>query len=276
VGGIRSVSAIAAVLGILAGACSSDSEESSETTTTTVVPTYSAEVERETEIAPLYRQGLARVDDGWVFSNSDGLFLTDDELTQTSFVRPGIPDDWVSRGFDHIGDIDVVDDVVYAPLEQPNYELGEQAMVTYDAATLAYRDGLSIAQHEASFVTVDPETHVAYSMDRFGGDALLRYDVDDEWRPLDPLQMSTRVERVQGGDIADGAVWLSTDDSTDGVYRVDLETGEVQSLGSIGHVDGEGEGIDATTTPAGDLHVISLDAAVLPVRLIDLEVATTP
>jgi hypothetical protein len=79
-------------------------------------------------------------------------------------------------------------------------------------------------------------------MDRFGGDALLH----------------------------------STDDPTDGVYRVDLDGGTVTPLGSIGHVDGEGEGIDATPAPAGTLHVLSIDVDVVPVRMIDLQVVGTP
>ncbi len=82
--------------------------------------------------------------------------------------------------------------------------------------------------------------------------------------------MSVKVNRVQGGDVVDGAVWLSTDDATDGVYRVDLRTGRVVSLGSIGRVDGEGEGIDATPLPRGDLHVLTADVAIVPMRLIDL------
>ena len=125
-------------------------------------------------------------------------------------------------------------------------------------------------------MTVDPSTRFAYSMDRFGGRALTRYDTTRRWRPLTPLRMCGRVERVQGADLHQGAVWLSTDDAADRVYRVGLTTGAVQALGSIGHVDGEGEGIDATPTPNGGLHVLSIDAKGSPVRLIELAVTTTP
>lgn len=274
-------------VGLGVASCSSDSDSDSDrdrsddvsttavarSTTTTVAPTYAAIVASEVEVDPRYRQGLARVDDGWVFSFNDGLYRTDDELTQTTTVAPAIPEEWKARGFNHIGDIDVVDGVLYAPLEQPDYEQARQATLTYDAETLAYIGGVDLAQHENSFVTVDPSTMIAYSMDRFGGDALVRYDVSDEWRPLEPLPMSAAIERVQGGDVFDGAIWLSTDDDTDGVYRVDLASGSVQPLGSIGHVDGEGEGIDATPTPAGDLHVLTLDVDVVPVRLIELVVS---
>ena len=79
------------------------------------------------------------------------------------------------------------------------------------------------------------------------------------------------VDRVQGADLSRGAAWLSTDDTIDGVYRVDLRTGAVQPLGSIGRVDGEGEGIDAPR-PATAISTYSAPTSTLPIRLIDLKV----
>jgi hypothetical protein len=277
----RSVTVGLAVAGLLVS-CSSGSTGGSRparstlATTTTVALTHSAHVVGEAEVDSAYRQGLARVDGGWIFSVNDGLFLTDEALNQRATLVPAIPAEWKARGFNHIGDIDVAKGVLYAPLEQPDYERGQQAMLTYDAGTLEFTGGLNVAQHENSFVTVDASTGIAYSMDRFGGDALVRYEVGAGWRPLAPLQMSMRVDRVQGADVHEGAVWLSTDDASDGVYRVELANGKVEALGSIGHVDGEGEGIDASPSPKGDLHVLSIDVKALPVRLIELRVVTEP
>jgi hypothetical protein len=277
--GVRGPAVVAvAIATTLATACSSGSGGDSApttpraagTTTTAVAPV--ARVVKETEVDPRYRQGLARVEGGWIFSVNNGVFRTDDALRQTSNLVPAIPAEWAARGFDHIGDIDVEDGVVYAPLEQPDYERGQQAMLTFDAATFEYTGGLDVTQHHNSFVAVDPTTDIAYSMDRFGGDALVRYDVAHDWRRLAPLALSRLVDRVQGGDVHAGAMWLSTDDATDGVYRVDLETGRVEALGSVGHADGEGEGIDASPTAQGDLHVLSIDVKVTPVRLIELRV----
>ena len=231
---------------------------------------------RETTVGGLYRQGVARLGNGWVFSLNDALFVTDDDFVETKQLFPAIPPEWRARGFNHIGDIDVEGGVLYAALEQPDYSLGRQAMLTYDAETLVYTGGHDVAQHHNSFVTVDPVRHIAYSMDEFGGRSLLRYDIRHGWKPLTPLPMSTYVDRVQGGDISRGAAWLSTDDTIDGVYRVDLHTGAVQPLGSIGRVDGEGEGIDATPTPNGDLHVLTIDVNFVTVRLIDLKVTHKP
>jgi hypothetical protein len=268
--------ACAAVLLASCSSASTDDAQSTttrpEATTTTAAPTYRADVVHETEVSPGYRQGVAKIDGGWIFSLNDALFRTDDDFTELQVASPAIPPEYASRGFDHVGDIDVVDGTVYVPLEQPDYTIGTQVMARYRVDTLAFEGGVDVAQHHNSFVTVDADTGIAYSMDMFGGQALLRYDTRDEWRVLPPIAMSMAVDKVQGGDIVGDAIWLSTDDATDGVYRVDVETGAVQSLGSIGHADGEGEGIDATPLPSGELHVLSADVAVVPMRLIDLHV----
>jgi len=234
---------------------------------------WRATLTREVEVGPRYRQGLARIEGGWIFSFNDGLYRTDENDLETAALAPAIPDAWKARGYNHIGDIDVVDGVLYAPLEQPDYEEGRQAMLLYDAATLAFQSGFEVAQHENSFVTLDPATRIAYSLDRFGGDALLRYDVAAGWKLLEPLRMSKFVDKVQGADVAEGAIWLASDDERKGLYRVDLSSGRVDELGSLGHLDGEAEGIDATRGPSGpQLRVLSIDAREIPVRAIDVSV----
>jgi hypothetical protein len=64
----------------------------------------------------------------------------------------------------------------------------------------------------------------------WSGRELLRYDINAGWKPLPPLRMSQFVDRVQGADLAQGAVWLSTDDARKGLYRVDLASGATNYL----------------------------------------------
>src|SRR5262249_17356687 len=126
-------------------------------------------------------------------------------------VEPAIPASWRARGYDHVGDVDVADTTLYVPFEQSDYERGQQVMARYDARTPAFRDATVVPQHENSFVAVDPATGIAYSMDRFGGDALTRYDVRARWRPMAPLHLDRTIDRVQGAAVGRGAIWLSTD-----------------------------------------------------------------
>lgn len=231
-----------------------------------------ATVTSERELGIAYRQGVARHAEGWVFSTNFSLFRTDDDLKEIAKNEQAIPEEWVAKGYNHVGDVDIVDGVIYAPVEQPDMKVGRQAMFRYKASTLEFLDGVEVAQHHASFVSVDPQSMIAYSTDYFDDEALLRYDVAKNWAVLPPLKLDRKIGHIQGGDVGDGAFWISTDDDHDGLYRVDLQTGHVQDIGSMGHADGEGEGIDVTTTPLGLLHVVSIDAAFVPVRFIELRV----
>jgi hypothetical protein len=219
----------------------------------------------EQRLSPLYAQGVAWVTGGWIFSGTNSLWKTDDKLKELTHVGPAIPDAWKAKGFDHVGDVDVVGKYVYAPLEQPDYAKGRQATARYDRDTLQFVDAVMLPQHENSFVTVDPETMTAYTMNHFDGNTLLRYDVAHGWKRLPPLRMSRLLHHTQGGDVYGGAVWISTDDPQRGVYRVDLVSGRVTQVARLGHAGGEGEGIDATSLPSGFLHVLCVDAKLIPV-----------
>jgi hypothetical protein len=225
--------------------------------------------ERSEQTLPLtFNQGIARVDGGWILSGTnsplpgtDVIERVDDQLNVITAQPLPIPADLRARGYDHVGDIDVIGSIIYAPFEQPNYDLVHQVTARYDATTLAFIDSVELAQHENSFVTVDEATMTAYSMDHFDGDTLQRYDVRAGWTALPPLQLTMTLHHTQGADIADGAVWIATSDDHNGVYRVDLQTGATTSVGTLGHPGAEGEGIDATALPSGAFHALVNDPA---------------
>jgi hypothetical protein len=232
-----------------------------------------ATMRRERRVDNSYRQGLARFGGGWVFSGTNGLWRTDDDLHVEAANTSPIPDELRARGYNHIGDVDVAGAYLYVPLEQPDHERNEQVTARFDAKTLAFVDAATLAQHENSFVAVDARSGTAFSMDRFGGDDLLRYDLGGlRWRPLPPLHLDRRVQNVQGADLGDGFVYLSTSDPRNSLYRVDLGSGEVVDLGSAGHAGGEGEGIDVTPLATGRVHTLTIDTDKVSVRLADFSV----
>jgi hypothetical protein len=267
---------------VLATACSGDGGgdegddgDGAATTASTVPLTYAGQVVGDHEVDGNYRQGLARVDGGWVFSTNRSLFLTDDAFIQQAKADPAIPAELVAQGFDHVGDVDVDGGVLWVPLERPDRNSG-QAIAWYDPEGLTYTGSQPVEQHHAAFVAAADD--VVYSMDEFDGDdTILRYRwTGERLEPIEPLRMDRTIERTQGGDVAGGALWLSTDDERNGVYRVDLETGEVTDLGSAGRVEGEGEGIDATGAPDEPLRVLVADAAIVPMWVVDIAVTATP
>jgi len=245
-----------------------------EATTTTVPPDQAATIVEEVEVDGRYRQGLAHLDDGWIFASDITLHRTDDDLAVAVEDLDALPDELKAQGYDHMGDPDVHDGVLYVPIESPaGKDSGQQVTARFDPETLAYVDSVPVAQHHNAFVAVDDQG-VLWSADEFSDDTLLRYTVEGTTvTVLEPLVMDRTIERIQGADIAGGSIWLATDDATNGVYRVDLETGEVDDLGSMGRIPGEGEGIDATDLPSGVLHTLVADEDTVPMWLVHLDVA---
>jgi hypothetical protein len=245
------------------------------TTSTTVAMAYTAATTADRQVDAGWRQGLARTASGWVFSTNNGLWVTGDDFVQVGGHVDVIPPPLVTESYDHVGDIDIAAGVLWAPLERPDRQHG-QVIARYDAETLEFLGSDAVAQHHAAWVAVDGD--VVYSMDAFdrvGTVARYRWD-GEHLDPVEPLTMSRELSRVQGGDVADGALWLSTDDEQNGVFRVDLASGEVTGLGSAGRAAGEGEGIDATDLPAGQLHVLVADPAVVPMWVSSFTVTATP
>ena len=254
----------------------SKAPESSTTSTTAQALEYRVEPEGEAEADGNYRQGIAQSGDGWIFTTNNAIYRTDGAYQQTAAHLDAIPPDLAAQGYDHLGDPDVADGMIWVPVERDDKDSGQQVTARYDEETLAFVDAVEVAQHHNAWVAVDDDG-TAYSADEFSDDAILRYRIEDGKAVADePLAMSQPVERIQGGDVAEGALWLSTDDDHNGVYRVDLETGEVQDLGSAGHVAGEGEGIDATLSEGALLHVLVADEAIVPMWVVDLIVSFQP
>lgn len=263
--------ALVAVAVLVAAGCNSSSGDgdagggSAETTaaptTTTTAPVFTATSTGDEVVNPGYRQGVAHLDDGgWIFSGTTVLARVDGELNQAIADTTAVPDELVPDGYEHIGDVDVQDGVLYVPLEQPDYQRDEQIMACFDPETLTMQGSQPVAQRHNSFIAVDGDR--AYSMKGFSGDQILVYQLGEgcTFEPLDLIQMSVRLDKVQGADVAAGALWVATDDPERAMFRVDLETGVVTRIGAMSNVapEGEGEGIDATTTDQGLLHTVNI------------------
>jgi hypothetical protein len=256
-----------AVVVIGLASCSSSAKPAAAPATTSTAPPVTAPLTlaSQAQVSLLYTQGVARVPNGWIFTSEFGLYRTDDALHVVAHVDNDIPADLRAQGYKHLGDIDVVGNVVYAALEQEDYTRGTQRMVFFDAGSLRFLSSVTVHQHQNSFVTVDASTMIAYTMDEFDGNTLLRYDVAHDWLPLAPLQMTETLHHTQGADVGGGAVWVSTDDAVKGVYRVDLATGAVTKAAEMGHAaGGEGEGLDVTNLPSGFVHTLVAEGTAQP------------
>lgn len=198
-----------------------------------------------------YSQGIARLPGGWAFSAKSGLWRTDDAFTELVAVVPPLPATLAdAEGYGHVGDIDYADGKLFAALEQGDSNVGKQAVAWFDPKTLEYQGHVYLPQHENPCLCIDEQTLIAYTPDRYHGDSVQMYDVKANWKPLGTLKFSRKLDAMQGIDVQNGALWFSCDDPVHGLYRVDLKTGMVTQIGTIGRLEESGlqpevEGIDA-------------------------------
>jgi len=197
----------------------------------------------------LYRsQGMATDGEQWFFSWQYGLERADDafnSIQRNSSVdivngapslNPGIPADLLSQGFDHIGDIDYKDGIIYASLDTTNgYTNGHVAL--YSASDLSYTGkvyelvGAPANPHHdvASWVAVDREEDVGYGKEWQNGNTLNVYRLED-WRFDHTLTLDASLKNIQGAKVWGKWIYMSSDNDTRSIYRANLRTGHVEEL----------------------------------------------
>ena len=173
-----------------------------------------------------------------------------------------LPEVCRSRGNNHIGGISCYDGKIYAPVEGGDtcfaciavYRCEDLSFTgeLYDLPNELYPDGIP-------WLAVDGETGLLYASVWSHAKTVNVYDVNDGMRFVRsiPVEGLGELDRIQGGEFHDGALYLSQDIKTAGnmkqILRFDPETGaaEVFSRREIGDVD-RCETEDLTVFPAAD------------------------
>ena len=214
-------------------------------------------------------QGVASDGTSWFFSGTTGLERTNATFGSTTKSAIAIPLLLVAQGSDHIGDIDVYNGTIYAPVEDKSYNAPK--VILYDATSLGVGTVYSIPQNLQTkgvpWIAVDGPRGVAYMA---------------EWDPtpsinvfslatmtfLRSLPLSTPTGRVQGGKVYKGQLYLSTDDAAKHVYKVHLASGTIFPLFALDVADIELEGLAFFARPDGSLlHTLDVTAARTGVEL---------
>lgn len=224
----------------------------------------------------LYRtQGVAYNGNEWLFSWQYGLERTDaafNSLQRTgSFTPPatidtGIPQVLASQGFDHIGDIDVHDGILYASLdsEAGDYQNGHVAL--FNAGDLSYTGRLyplngapsNLHDDVASWVAVDGAAGLGYGKEWRNGNTINVYNLSD-WSFSHTITMDQSIRNIQGGKVFNGSLYLSSHNSEKSVYRMDLASGHVEELFQLPRQPAafnETEGIALRALPGGGAEML--------------------
>lgn len=178
-----------------------------------------------------------------------------------------LPRDLVRKGYSHIGDCSHYEGRLYIALEDDLFM--HPAVAVYDPQTLEFVDHHVIPEEgigSGNIPWCDVNDGVLYySQSRFV-DEIRMLNVTD-FSYLGALKLDTELNKVQGGEVYDRKLYLTTDEGVTEktMYAVDLETGHVESvfIRCTGKRRAEGEGIAIYPYADGSLfHIVDVAAEV--------------
>jgi len=187
-------------------------------------------------------QGAAWDGAGWLFSWELGLSRTDAAYDVIAKAPAAIPAAmYLQYGTNHIGDIDVLDQTLYAPMEDgPAY--AHPRVGFYDAQSLSFRSSVAldhalqpdgvpwVAQWNGQLVS--SAWNPAPSINLYGMDG----------SPLRTIPLRPALGRIQGAKVVNGMLYAALDTTPKAVFKVVLETGTALQLFELSDM-GEQEGI---------------------------------
>lgn len=182
-----------------------------------------------------------------------------------------IPQEYIDDyGSDHVGGISYYDGKIYAAVENEAEDM--PLVITYDASSLEIVDIFKLPNDNLPdgipWCCVDGENGYLYCSQFNEVNEILAFDLET-MEYSHSIELSEQVVRIQGGEVYDGILYLSSDiaDSNDDVIvTVNLKNGKVKELciRSLPSLAGnEAEGV--TVYPMADgtfLHVLDYDKTV--------------
>jgi hypothetical protein len=204
--------------------------------------------------AILRGQGVASDGASWFFSGTTGLERTDDSFSSQKRNDVAIPPSLLVAGSDHIGDIDVWNGTIYAPVEDKGYKAPK--VVLYDPSSLSagtvFDIPVSLQTAGVPWIAVDGPRGVAYLAEWDPTPALHVFDLTTMTYQRD-IALSRTLGRIQGAKVYKGQLYASMDDAQKSIVKIHLASGTVIDLFAIGDTSIEEEGIVLRAMPDGTL-----------------------
>ena len=208
-------------------------------------------------------QGVATDGEYLYFSSKTTLYKTD--ITGREFVGinlSAIPAQLKDIGIKHIGGMSYYGGYIYAGMEDSKvWEHPVVGVFSPDSLELVKYYELDSAVHTRGlpWVCVNPENGYLYAFDHSKQpEKILIYDVNNEMEPVGEVALSRTVASVQGAEFYGGLLYAATNDETQAVYTVNVETGEVEKFTDRNLTGGEGEGMTVVTKDGRD-YILAFD-----------------
>lgn len=176
----------------------------------------------------IVNEGVAHVDNSWIFSNKGVLFKTtvDPVIIQVT-NKQAISSELRTMSYDHIGDIDAIDGIIYGGLEAKDGAV-MSALIAWNGTDLSMvRYKVTNVTHHMPWVAIDPASRLIYSAIWNAENEFQVYDLETfEW--VGVLKTATTLPgEIQGGAFYEGFLYLACN-GADNVFRVDVVTGLIE------------------------------------------------
>ncbi|MDB5523998.1 MAG: hypothetical protein JWM58_1761 [Rhizobium sp.] len=207
-----------------------------------------------------WQYGMARLTPDLQFLQTTGSY----DLSTFEPIS-AIPQALADLGLDHIGDIDYDNGKLYVALDNSELDYTTGYVAIFNASDLSYTGtlyelvGAPSNPHNdvASWVTIDAEAGLGYGKEYQSGNTINIYNLDD-WSFQGTLEMDQSLKSIQGAKVMDGVMYMSSDNSTQSIYSLDLSTGHVEELFHLPSPDNteiEVEGIEAKKNSDGNVEL---------------------
>lgn len=224
-------------------------------------------------------QGVTTDGKAWIFSGKSCLVkIAFDNQTVLACNYKAIPDELKEKcDSKHIGGISYYNGKIYAPLEDSK-KWQHPTVAVYDAETLEFTGeyhelSKDILTRGMSWLSCDKEKGLIYSSHSKNADVLYCFDINT-FEFVKTITLSQTVEKIQGGDVYNGILYVGTNDDTRAVYKINVNTGDVEKAFDrimyqpklIDNFGGEGEDLtilpmeDGTFIHALDIGTLFIDA----------------
>lgn len=202
-------------------------------------------------------QGVTTNGQSWFFSWRLGFEKTDLAFNTTdSSHHLAIPLALALAGSNHIGDIDLNGNTLWAPIEDGTaYQ--KPYLVEYDATTLTagatHLLSNTLLTQGVPWVGVDAPRASLYVAQWDPTPGILVYSLSTvTYQKTIPIRPT--LGRIQGAKVFEGSLYASLDDTAKSIFKINLDTGTAQSLfGVTGAAGGEEEGLAFLLRPDGTL-----------------------
>ena len=100
-------------------------------------------------------------------------------------------------------------------------------IIEYDSSTLKTLGSYETSQDHIPWVGINPSDGILYSSEFDNVSSLSKYDSFRSYSALEPLQLNSVINQVQGGSVYLNHLYITSNNDLKSVYEVNIDTGEV-------------------------------------------------